>query len=113
MFCGKDCEKKWHLDCFEDAIIEEFGIGVYNILINHAAQQTAPPIPGWIYRLVDEGVEEGKRHKTRFQIYVFLKQLNIEKEEIEKLIWKFNSNCRPPESEEEVNYHVKYLRERC
>lgn len=113
VFCGEESgEKRWHLDCFDSIIEEEFGVDVYNILLERSMVIKRGEIPEWIKRLAEEGVEEGRRHITRFKIYLSLAMLKVDKEKIREIIEKFNQNCRPPENERVVEYHIKYLERR-
>lgn len=64
---------------------------------------------GWIRDIIKKGVYEGKRNITRFKIAVNLKKMGFPKKEIEKRIWEFNSNCKPPSDQREVDYHIKYM----
>jgi hypothetical protein len=111
IFCGKETgkEKRWHLDCLDQAIEDEFGIDVYNILLEQAAAIKRDRIPGWLEKLIKEGVDEGRRHITRFKIFCYLKLFKQSPEVIRERIMEFNRNCRPPEDEKEVDYHIRYL----
>jgi len=114
IFCNKETgtDKRWHLDCFDTAIEEEFGVDMYNLLLERSILIQKGKVPYWIEKLVEEGVEEGRRHKTRFKIYLSLYFLKVPKEKIRELIWKFNENCRPPEKKNIVEYHINYLERR-
>lgn len=100
------------LDFFDELIEDKFDDDVYLTLLKRSATMQKGSIPLWLEKLIKEGVEEGRRHKTRFKIFSFLNALEIPKEMIKEKILEFNSNCRPPELQTEVDYHIKYLTNR-
>jgi hypothetical protein len=111
LFCKKESEREWHLDCFDDQIIKEFGFDIYNLLLERAAipKPEKRVMPDFVEQLIKEGVTEGKRHMTRIKLFYFLKIFDVDDKIIAEKLWRFNSNCRPPEEYERVKYHVKYL----
>jgi hypothetical protein len=111
VFCGKETgtEKRWHLDCFDSAIEQEFGMKMYNLLLLESSKAEMKTIPNWIEKIIKEGVEMGKRHVTRFKLMVTLRALGFDNETIKEKIKEFNSNCRPPEHESIVDYHINYF----
>lgn len=109
IFCGNESEKKWHLDCLDVAVEEEFGADAYNFLLAQSVAMQKGTMPFWIERLISEGVDEGRRNIMRFKLVCFLNVLDIPFAEIRKRVWEFNKNCRPPERDREVDYHLRYL----
>lgn len=121
IFCGKEIEgRRYHLDCFEEEIEKVFGKEALNVLylvssgheVVHLEEEcsfcAAPKKREEIFELIKKGVPEGRRHITRFIIMSNLRRLGYPKEKIKQLIFEFNSNCRPPEKESVVEYHVNY-----
>jgi hypothetical protein len=119
IFCGKECNGKYHMDCFDSEIEQVYGSNalptLYMLMAGHdlthieteCAECTKPRKRDEIFDLIRKGVEEGKRHITRFIIMSNLRRMNFSKEAIEKHVLEFNNNCRPPEDEKIVRYHMK------
>ena len=113
VFCNLDSkDKKWHLDCFDTAIEEMFGKDVYNFLLQQSLAINNFSIPHWMERLIQEGVNEGRRNITRFKIYATLFALRNDEKTIREKILEFNKHCRPPENDREVEYHCRQLERR-
>jgi hypothetical protein len=114
LFCQKEVKtnKKWHLDCLDDCIEEEFGIDVYNLLLMKSSIYNQEKIPFWLEELIQNGVNEGKRHITRFKIFCYLNLFKQPNETIKQKLIDFNKNCRPPENENIIHYHINYLLKR-
>lgn len=114
VFCNKEVvtNKRWHIDCLDTAIETEFGIDIYNHLLIQSSALQKNFVPFWVERLVKEGVEDGRRHKTLFRIFASLSVLGVDYDIIKKTIIEFNDNCRPPLPKSEIRYHVRYLTRR-
>ena len=111
VFCNKEVKnnKKWHLDCLDDCIEEEFGIDIFNQILETSFIFSKEKIPFFVEELIQNGVNEGKRHITRFKIFCYLNLFNQSNGVIKQKILEFNKNCRPPDDENIVNYHINYL----
>jgi hypothetical protein len=112
IFCGNESKKKWHIDCLDSAIEEEFGTDVWDMLIEKSLVFKKDAIPEWLENLIQEGVDEGRRYVTRFKIFCSLKKFNQSPDIIREKLLEFNSHCRPPELDRNVEYHVRYLTRR-
>lgn len=63
--------------------------------------------PEWILKMMKHGAREGERHKTRYIIMISMHKRNFSDEEIEAAVLRFNGNCKPPEQDSVVKYHIK------
>jgi len=66
-------------------------------------------MPDYIKQLIQNGGNEGDRHKNAFIIVKELYNRGFSKEEIIENIRIFNNNCSPPKPEYMVDNHVNYL----
>lgn len=110
LFCNKEVgreRKRWHLDCIDSAIEEEYGIELINLFYEESEIRKKVPIT--IKKLIDNGVREGGRHRTRFLIFRTLKERKYPDIEIKAVLRKFNSVCTPPEVGAVVEYHFNNM----
>jgi len=128
-FCGEEIKvnlgKLYHLDCFDTEVEKLYGMNaclklmsIKDHLICHDFARCPICTPRkskgtmWLIKTIKDGTSQGNRFDLRWRIFITMKFLGWNPEQIIKGIQEFNSHCTPPEKENVVNYHIAYLLKR-
>lgn len=114
VFCDGEVvtNKRWHMDCLDTAIEEEYGIATMNAIWEFVSEREKKNVPEWLMKIIKTGVPRGRRHIIRGMIMINLHKRGFTNEEVAVLVMKFNDKCKPPEKLYTIKYHIKKSLER-
>ena len=108
VFCDTDAapEKRWHIDCLDSAIEEEYGMQTMNEIWKFVADRSRKMVPAWLTNIMRKGTTDGDRHRMRYVVMITLFKQGFTDDEIAVFVRKFNDKCRKPEDERVVETHI-------